>query len=383
MSLAFIPSLRPLRVTRGGATCRVKKVITADAKKRSFSSSRYSGSHYGKTKPDSEEKEKIPKKYAHSGRYHVGYQRTDAKMPFHDTERDADPEPAKKGIPKRHAHSGRYHVGYEVSRPDVDMIHDGGDHVTEAHKNQSKGIPRRYATSSRYHVGYEVSRPDVDMIHDKGMHEFVAHAAPAVSPPFKPRKSFASSSRYGGNRVGLSSSRAEKKRVDEAKRYAWARRDQEEALKALKSTKSTRAAASGDIKPARVTKYVGANPHHDKYFDWEKEDQRLNIVNEVIDRHLRDADEECQVNWIHGMFSGGHEEECVRDVDAIMSIVAKHTDLAEAVAVVRELVDRGGSSAANAVRTWCAAHANLPNATALSGMLDDMSKGKSIGTPSN
>ena len=101
------------------------------------------------------------------------------------------------------------------------------------------------------------------------------------------------------------------------------------------------------------------------------------------DALLRDADEECQVNWIHGMFSGGHEEECVRDVDAIMSIVAKHTDLAEAVAVVRELVDRGGSSAANAVRTWCAAHANLPNATALSGMLDDMSKGKSIGTPSN
>ena len=39
--------------------------------------------------------------------------------------------------------------------------------------------------------------------------------------------------------------------------------------------------------------------------------------------------------------------------------------------------------AANAVRTWCAAHADLPNATALSGMLDDMSKGKSIGTPSN
>ena len=320
MSLAFIPSLRPLRIARGGATCRVKKVITAVAKKG-------------------------------------------------------------KGIPKRYSHSGRYHVGYEVSRPDVDMIHDGGDHVAEAHKNQSKGIPRRYATSSRYHVGYEVSRPDVDMIHDKGMHEFVAHAAPAVSPPFKPRKSFASSSRYGGSRVGLSSSRAEKKRVDEAKRYAWARRDQEEALKALKS-KSTRA-ASGDVKPARVTKYVGANPHHDKYFDWEKEDQRLNIVNEVIDRHLRDADEECQVNWIHGMFSGGHEEECVRDVDAIMSIVAKHTDLAEAVVVVRELVDRGGSSAANAVRTWCAAHADLPNATALSGMLDDMSKGKSIGTPSN
>ena len=109
----------------------------------------------------------------------------------------------------------------------------------------------------------------------------------------------------------------------------------------------------------------------------------LNIVNEVIDRHLRDADEECQVNWIRGMFSGGHEEECVRDVDAIMSIVAKHADLAEAVVVVRELVDRGGSSAANAVRTWCAAHADLPNATALSGMLDDMSKGKSIGTPSN
>ena len=132
MSLAFIPSLRPLRVTRGGATCRVKKVITADAKKG-------------------------------------------------------------KGIPKRYSHSGRYHVGYEVSRPDIDMIHDGGDHGVEAHKNQSKGIPRRYATSSRYHVGYEVSRPDVDMIHDKGMHEFVAHAAPAVSPPFKPRKSFASS----------------------------------------------------------------------------------------------------------------------------------------------------------------------------------------------
>ena len=189
----------------------------------------------------------------------------------------------------------------------------------------------------------------------------MAHHAPAVSPPFNPRKSFASSSRYGVNRVGMSSSRAEKKRVDEAKRYAWARRDQEEALKALKS-KSTRS-KSGDVKPARVTKYVGANPHHDKYFDWEKEDQRLNIVNEVIDRHLRDADEECQVNWIRGMFSGGHEEECVRDVDAIMSIVAKHADLAEAVAVVRELVDRGGSSAANAVRTWCAAHADLPNAT--------------------
>ena len=279
MSLAFIPSLRPLRIARGGATCRVKKVITADAKKG-------------------------------------------------------------KGIPKRYSHSGRYHVGYEVSRPDVDMIHD------------------------------------------KGMHEFVAHSsAPAVSPPFR-SKSFASSSRYGGSRVGLTSSRSEKKRVDEAKRYAWARRDQEEALKELKINKAG-ASVSSNIKAARVTKYVGANPHHDKYFDWEKEDQRLNIVNEVIERHLVDADEECQVNWIRGMFSGGHETECVRDVDAIMSIAAKHADVDEAVAVVSELVDRGGNSAADAVRTWCAAHGDLPNAAALSGVLDDVSNGRSIGTPSN
>ena len=346
MSLAFIPSLRPLRVASSRGV-RVDKEITAGTKKRQFniSSSRYSGSHHGKTTPS-----------------------------------DAAPE-TKPKIPKRYAHSGRYHVGYEVSRPDVDMVHDDGDHVTEAHKNQ-KGIPRRFAHSGRYHVGYEVSRPDVDMIHDKGMHEFVAHSsAPAVSPPFR-SKSFASSSRYGGSRVGLTSSRSEKKRVDEAKRYAWARRDQEEALKELKINKAG-ASVSSNIKAARVTKYVGANPHHDKYFDWEKEDQRLNIVNEVIERHLVDADEECQVNWIRGMFSGGHETECVRDVDAIMSIVAKHADVDEAVAVVSELVDRGGNSAADAVRTWCAAHGDLPNAAALSGVLDDVSNGRSIGTPSN
>ena len=346
MSLAFIPSLRPLRVASSRGV-RVDKEITAGTKKRQFniSSSRYSGSHHGKTSPS-----------------------------------DAAPE-TKTKIPKRYAHSGRYHVGYEVSRPDVDMVHDDGDHVTEAHKNK-KGIPRRFAHSGRYHVGYEVSRPDVDMIHDKGMHEFVAHSsAPAVSPPFR-SKSFASSSRYGGSRVGLKSSRSEKKRVDEAKRYAWARRDQEEALKELKINKAG-ASVSSNIKAARVTKYVGANPHHDKYFDWEKEDQRLNIVNEVIERHLVDADEECQVNWIRGMFSGGHETECVRDVDAIMSIVAKHADVDEAVAVVSELVDRGGNSAADAVRTWCAAHGDLPNAAALSGVLDDVSNGRIIGTPSN
>ena len=345
MSLAFIPSLRPLRVASSRGV-RVDKEITAGTKKPQFntSSSRYSGSHHGKTKSD------------------------------------AAPE-TKTKIPKRYAHSGRYHVGYEVSRPDVDMVHDDGDHVTEAHKNK-KGIPRRFAHSGRYHVGYEVSRPDVDMIHDKGMHEFVAHSsAPAVSPPFR-SKSFASSSRYGGSRVGLKSSRSEKKRVDEAKRYAWARRDQEEALKELKINKAG-ASVSSNIKAARVTKYVGANPHHDKYFDWEKEDQRLNIVNEVIERHLVDADEECQVNWIRGMFSGGHETECVRDVDAIMSIAAKHADVDEAVAVVSELVDRGGNSAADAVRTWCAAHGDLPNAAALSGVLDDVSNGRSIGTPSN
>ena len=346
MSLAFIPSLRPLRVASSRGV-RVDKEITAGTKKRQFniSSSRYSGSHHGKTSPS-----------------------------------DAAPE-TKTKIPKKYAHSGRYHVGYEVSRPDVDMVHDKGDHVTEAHKNK-QGIPRRFAHSGRYHVGYEVSRPDVDMIHDKGMHEFVAHSsAPAVSPPFR-SKSFASSSRYGGSRVGLTSSRSEKKRVDEAKRYAWARRDQEEALKELKINKAG-ASVSSNIKAARVTKYVGANPHHDKYFDWEKEDQRLNIVNEVIERHLVDADEECQVNWIRGMFSGGHETECVRDVDAIMSIVAKHADVDEAVAVVSELVGRGGSSAADAVRTWCAAHGDLPNAAALSGVLDDVSNGRSIGTPSN
>ena len=304
MSLAFIPSLRPLRVASSRGV-RVDKEITAGTKKPQFntSSSRYSGSHHGKTKSD------------------------------------AAPE-TKTKIPKRYAHSGRYHVGYEVSRPDVDMIHD------------------------------------------KGMHEFVAHSsAPAVSPPFR-SKSFASSSRYGGSRVGLKSSRSEKKRVDEAKRYAWARRDQEEALKELKINKAG-ASVSSNIKAARVTKYVGANPHHDKYFDWEKEDQRLNIVNEVIERHLVDADEECQVNWIRGMFSGGHETECVRDVDAIMSIIAKHADVDEAVAVVSELVDRGGNSAADAVRTWCAAHGDLPNAAALSGVLDDVSNGRSIGTPSN
>lgn len=155
--------------------------------------------------------------------------------------------------------------------------------------------------------------------------------------------------------------------------YAWAREDQVRNLAASSSKRRS---------TPLITRYADAISSRDPYFDWAYDDMRVEVVNHTLETALASASAECVVEWItETAWTSGDPEECEKDVDVVMRVVATHADISEASDVVRELIDAGGGNAARRVREWCAEHVEAPNAKALAAVVDEIFGAGQPGSP--
>ena len=120
----------------------------------------------------------------------------------------------------------------------------------------------------------------------------------------------------------------------------------------------------GGVKP-RLTHYIETAKHDEKHYvhsdawassyDVKEADYggpRLTLMNNALEVYMSDNATECPVSWTEGIEEG---IECADTVDKVMSILM-HAEHEEAVAVTREVIEVGGSSAAMSVSAWCDMH---------------------------
>ena len=136
-----------------------------------------------------------------------------------------------------------------------------------------------------------------------------------------------------------------------------------------------------------ISRYVSDSPEHREDFPavWGTKDRRVAVINEIIERRLAGAAEQCcDVDWNNAsdLFAGadpfggpsGGDVQCGQDVDAIMNTIATHAVFSEAAGVVRELCDVGGVAAAKAITSWCESHRTVRNAPELMRVAEEEMK---------